>query len=222
MRHPEVILVPLLLLADYFLTLIGAKAASGKYGQHFRTAHYELNPVWQQAVAQRKWFNPRQLSLVAVISAGFYYLTFALSDDWFAGLVGLYFGIFGSVIGRHISNLLTFRYFENHPDEVQGEVRLAHSLTLALSQVQFSLVLIPLLLLSLTTGEPTVLGAACGVGMLIALHAIWLSKSRRAIRSPHRDTTFESPRPRICPRCGTDLSAALDAFCPECRQSLHD
>ena len=66
MLHPEMILVPVLLLADYFLTIQGANAAAGKYSQHFRVRHYQLNPLWQQAIARRKWFNPRHLLLVVV------------------------------------------------------------------------------------------------------------------------------------------------------------
>jgi hypothetical protein len=61
MRHPEVFLVPVLLLLDYFLTVGGSKLAARKYSQHFKFEHYEMNPLWQKTISQGKWLNPKHL-----------------------------------------------------------------------------------------------------------------------------------------------------------------
>ena len=68
MKHPEVILVPAFMLADYFLTLAGAVLRDRKYSDHFKTEHYEMNPLWQKDVARKKWLNPRHIVLVVVVS----------------------------------------------------------------------------------------------------------------------------------------------------------
>src|SRR3954471_18182323 len=60
-RHPEFLLVPVLMISDYLLTIAGARLRADVYGRHFRTQHYELNPAWQSAVAKLRWFNPRHL-----------------------------------------------------------------------------------------------------------------------------------------------------------------
>src|ERR1700752_3744988 len=69
MRHPGFLLLPLLMLSDYLLTIAGARLRLETYERHFRTEHYELNPIWQQAVAKLRWFNPRHLLLTIVLTA---------------------------------------------------------------------------------------------------------------------------------------------------------
>jgi hypothetical protein len=183
MRHPEIVLIPLMLLSDYFLTLAGARAAAEKHRLHFRLEHYELNPIWQESVAKLKWFNPRHLVLVALVTAMFLYLEISeLPDALMAGLIGVYFGAHGSVIGKHLSNLILFRRLKKHPDEIRGEVFMAHSLVLSMSQSQYLGVLTPLLLLALFTHHPMVIGAACGTGLLFAVHGLWGARARRAAR----------------------------------------
>ena len=49
MHHPELLLLPILMFADYFLTVLGAIHAEKKHSQHIRSEHYELNPAWQKA-----------------------------------------------------------------------------------------------------------------------------------------------------------------------------
>jgi len=50
MRHPEVFLIPLLLLLDYVLTVGGSKMAARKYSQHFKFEHYERGCYESQSV----------------------------------------------------------------------------------------------------------------------------------------------------------------------------
>lgn len=47
MKHPEVLILPVLMIADYYLTILGSILYSQGYGKHIRFEHYELNPVWQ-------------------------------------------------------------------------------------------------------------------------------------------------------------------------------
>src|SRR5262245_55141128 len=104
MQHPESLIIPLLMLVDYFLTLVGARLAEEKYLLHFRIATYELNPIWQKSVQERRWFNPRHLVLVALVT-----ILLLLGDSqadvlgqFFSFLVGILLGAFGSVVGLHI------------------------------------------------------------------------------------------------------------------------
>ncbi|HCE45746.1 MAG TPA: hypothetical protein DET40_19560 [Lentisphaeria bacterium] len=58
MKHQEVLLLPMPMFSDYFLTLLGAVMKDKKYCEHLKTQHYELNPVWQVNIAQKKYsFN---------------------------------------------------------------------------------------------------------------------------------------------------------------------
>ncbi len=75
MRHPEALLLPIMMLADYFLTVAGAILREKGYSLHFRDPHYELNPVWQKHIAEKKWLNPRHALLTIALSAMLILLT---------------------------------------------------------------------------------------------------------------------------------------------------
>ena len=112
MKYPELFLVPILMFVDYFLTLAGAVLKDKKYGEHFKLEHYELNPVWQRDIAQRKWFNPRQILLVVLVSAVIIALMEfgQVPETFIQGLMGCLLVSLGMITGRHLANLMTFRY----------------------------------------------------------------------------------------------------------------
>jgi hypothetical protein len=67
MRYPEVLLAHLLMVSDYYLTLLGAYLAEHSYRRRFKIAHYELNPLWQNAIVGRRWINLRHLTGVVLV-----------------------------------------------------------------------------------------------------------------------------------------------------------
>src|SRR5690242_2440703 len=71
MKHPQILLLPLLMFADYFLTVLGAVLRDKGYSNHFKLEHYELNPVWQKSIRQKRWVNPRHILLTLFVSFGF-------------------------------------------------------------------------------------------------------------------------------------------------------
>jgi hypothetical protein len=110
MNHPEVFIIPVMMLADHFLTVWGAILSEKKYRQHFKIEHYELNPLWQKNIASKKWFNPRHLIMVAIITL----FCFLWSTGWkdpdmvAEGLFGFLTVLFGSIIGGHLANIFIF------------------------------------------------------------------------------------------------------------------
>jgi hypothetical protein len=67
MEKYKFFLIPLLMLSDYFLTVVEARMAAKKYRQHFNFPDYELNPAFQKQIAQKRWFSPRHLTAVAIV-----------------------------------------------------------------------------------------------------------------------------------------------------------
>lgn len=182
MRYPEIWLVPLLMLADWYLTILGAQKAGEKYHQHFKRVHYELNPLWQSAVRQRRWFNPRHLLAVVFVTFALIGLD-ALSytvEPLVQVMLGAVLTILGTIVATHISNLLLFQYFAANPEEVAGEVRMAHLLVLRMSQLHLLVVLLPLLMLSLITRNAYLVGGSIGLAGLVVMHEIWRMRARRS------------------------------------------
>ena len=144
------LLVPLLMLSDYLLTIAGARLRTSAYASHFRTRHYELNPLWQNAVARMRWLNGRHLFATAVLSGVLIGMAETLRDvDEFVALVeGGMIGALGSVNGRHLSNLAIFRYAKRHPDSIEGTVTMSHEFVLWISTFQMLGLLVPALLVA--------------------------------------------------------------------------
>lgn len=171
----------MLLCADYFLTVLGAKVRERVYALHFKTEHYELNPTWQKTIARKQWFNPRHI-LVTLLSTGLLagLLEWGACPPAFAeGVPGCVFIMFGTIIGRHVNNLLLFRRVARQPPELAGQITLTYALTLSMSLYQTIGIAIPLLLLALFSPTPFVLGGLCGVLALIVTHLRWLWRLRR-------------------------------------------
>ncbi|MBP7176915.1 MAG: hypothetical protein KBA53_11975 [Thermoclostridium sp.] len=112
-----VVIIPLFMMADYYLTLLGEKL-SKEYRKHYVVKEYEVNPLWQKDVNQRKWFNPKQLVLVAVFTALFYFfIRYLYAEDYLLMqlLIGMITAPYVIILGRHLSNLLLFIYIRKNP-----------------------------------------------------------------------------------------------------------
>lgn len=176
MKHPEIGLLPILMFSDYFLTVLGAIQKDKKYSDHFKGQQYELNPVWQHQVMQRKWLNSRHILLTVLVSGTLaLLLEFGRFPDYVAeGLFGCLFVCFGMIIGRHLANLMVFRYFNRRPDEISGQIIMAPSLLLSISTYQYLVAAIPLVFVAVFAPTPFALGGLIGAGLLFVAHFRWI------------------------------------------------
>jgi hypothetical protein len=176
MNSPVILAVPVLMLLDYVLTILGAKASLGVYRQHYKVPHYELNPLWQKSVQQLRWFNSRHFIVVCALTA----LLFLLDRNQyeFDLLVGMLIGAYGAICGRHLTNLLLFHYLNRHPAEIEGQVHLTQQLALKMSLFN-TLGLVPLLgLITVLVPQPWTIGALLGVLVVALSHLVWARKSK--------------------------------------------
>jgi hypothetical protein len=184
MKHPEFLLLPVAMIADYVLTIAGARLREGGHSEHFKTEHYELNPLWQKTVTRKRWLNPRHLVLTLALSTVLIASVEALPADMalVKFLAGTMIGIQGSVIGRHLCNLATFLYVRRHPDAIAGAVTLRHEFVLWLSIFQHGSLLFVSAVIAIYVPEPAVLGVFAGVAMIALIHLIWIVRFRRLAR----------------------------------------
>jgi hypothetical protein len=186
MKHPEALLIPVLMLLDYFLTLAGSIQQEKVYGKHFRVQHYEMNPLWQKTIAKKKWFNLRHLVLTAFVSAYVVWLTNGVNaeEEASVGLLGCLIGVFSLLVGRHISNLLIFGYLIQRPNAVVGHIEMSHQLVLAISTFQTIGIFIILIPVAYFSRAAFAYGAAAGVLIMIFAHAIWIIHAKRKEAKP--------------------------------------
>lgn len=189
MNHPEFTLIPVFMFADYFLTLAGAILKDKKYGNHFKAEHYELNPIWQKQVAQKKWFNPKHIVLTVVLSSLLILLTEygVMPEPFIQGIWGCLLALYGMIIGRHLSNLMIFGYMIRKPNEIHGQVTMTHSLLLSMSLFQYLVAFVPLSLITIFSPNPFVFGASIGIVLLIVIHLKWIWTHRKQMRASNKE-----------------------------------
>lgn len=182
MNHPELFAVPVLMLADYVLTIWGAKSSAIVYRSHFSTPSYELNPLWRKSVDELRWFNPRHAALVVLVTVGLVFFDLAdMEPDSVVELpLGLLFGAFGSVCGRHLGNLLLFRYLNRHPDQISGQVQLSMKLVLKMSQFTLVGMILPFVILAILVPSAYSIGMLLGVLVIFFAHFFWGRKAESA------------------------------------------
>jgi hypothetical protein len=176
MKYPETLILPILMFADYFLTVLGAIEQEKKYAHHFKMENYELNPIWQSDIAKKRWFNPRFLVLAIVVAGSLIYLFEASNrsrgETYF--FLGVVFGIYGVILGRHFCNLLIFIFVKNNPKILSGEVVLSKKFILYLSAYQLLIVLIPTAFIAFFSLNEFALGGVVGILVLLGIHVIWI------------------------------------------------
>jgi hypothetical protein len=198
MQHPEILLIPLLLLADYFLTIAGALLYKRGYGKHVRYENYELNPMWQRSVNAVRWFNPRHLLITAVVTLLLIFWSKAVAPadeaayDFVIGLVATAYLI---IVGRHFGNILIFLHAIKHPDDLSGEARLRHRAGLKASQSQLWQVFLPLSFIALYERTAFLTGCLCAPVLLTINHLVWARKYQRRLQKTLSVQKAEEPPP---------------------------
>lgn len=175
------------------------------YAQHIQTPSYELNPLWQAAVAKLRWLNWRHFLLTVLVGAGVIYVFESpyVSDSEADLFFGCILTVLGVINGRHIANLAVFFYVRRHPGQLQGQVTMSQELSLWISLCHAAPVLLPIGLLLMPVPTPFVvfaqsstsltatvrmvpavriLSAVAGVIAYILIHLVWLrwNRSRQA------------------------------------------
>ena len=176
MDYPAILLIPVLMLADYYLTLVGYVLYEKKYAEHFNIDHYELNPVWQNVITKKKWFSPRHLIGTILFTI---LLVYALEfDDKPEILVEFLLGFFlvgsGILIGNHFNNILMLWHVIRKPEVVSEQISLDHGYSLSRSMYKYVGVLVPLLIISLFTPSYFVIGGTLSCALQMVVHLVWM------------------------------------------------
>lgn len=173
-----------MMLLDYFLTVWGSILSGKKHSQHFKMEHYELNPVWQKSIAHRKWFNPKHLGIVTIVTVFCFLWSVAWTgeDHSAEGMFGFVTIFFGSIIGQHLSNICIFHYLFHHGECISGEVTMSHLLALNTARFRGLVLFLPLLLIAIFSPSPFVVGGVCSQIVSFFLNWIWIAKTKAQLR----------------------------------------
>jgi hypothetical protein len=87
---------------------------------------------------------------------------------------------FGMIVGRHLSNILIFRRFARRPEEVSGQVVMAHSLVLSISTFHYLVVAVPVAMIAVFCPTPFTIGGAVAAVSVFYVHYVWILRHKRA------------------------------------------
>lgn len=198
MKHPEMLLLPVLMLCDYYLTVVGFVLYRKGYRNRVKIDQYELNPLWQASISKVRWFNPRHLAIVALVTGAVFFLVEYIDSppETVAFLFGVVFMASAVLVSRHIANILFFTYAIRHPEQFSGEVHIGHEMTLKTSQCHVLAALLPLILIAVFVPSPFVIGSVVSVLMLLLVHSLWLRKYRRKKAKEQAAASAQEPPKR--------------------------
>ena len=177
-----VLVLPLFMLADYYLTLLGERL-SKEYREHYVLKEYEVNPLWQGDVKKQKWFNPKQLSLVVVFTGIFYFFIQYLYENDFSLLqfmMGAITAPYAIILGRHLSNLLLFIYIRKNPATLEGKVIIPSTYMLVTSRIMVVPGIFMYIVIYAFTQHNFVLGGVVGNMILYSMHLSGPGKHEKA------------------------------------------
>ncbi len=179
MRLIAIISIPVLMLADYYLTLLGKKLRDNVYTQHISSEQYELNPAWQKDINKFKLFNYKHLLAVILITGYLFFAEKLLRDDWFFAIYGAISTIYVYILMRHFQNILIYRFANKNPDMLSGKAVIGHIFSLKISQYNILMTAIMLIFVFAWTGSWFVLGSVSGLLLFSITQLRWINAYKR-------------------------------------------
>jgi hypothetical protein len=165
---------------DYAFTFKAAKIYKAGAGKHFGFAGgYELNPFFQNDIAQLRRFSFRFFLLLLLVSGLLLILHSTGFREYFAFVWGLMICLQLTVHFRHLRNLAVF-YYAKDSKGVNGRIEYEHWLSLRLSSIELLCFSVFYLFLFLLWGNLFVLGGATGC-LVLALRNLFDSRRSRAL-----------------------------------------
>lgn len=179
MQYSEIFIIPVLMICDYYLTLMSNKLRFDGYSNYFDVKNYELNPVWVKDINKHRIVNLKHLSLVFFATLFLFYMYKTENNtNYYKFLYGAILTNFILVNSRHIANILLFKYIKNNPTALNGKVTLSERYVYTLSAIQYFSVAITILPLAVLTRSFYVFGAFVGCLFITFVQVFWYRKKK--------------------------------------------
>jgi len=180
-----ILIIPLLMILDYYLTLWGALLRMCTFGKHIVIQSYELNPIFQRAINNFKIINMQHLVFVLIVTTLFLIINHlnGLATSFGSALVGYFIITYATINARHCANIFTFWYACKHPESMSGIVMLNDKMSITMSMNTLMLSLFPVASIAIATFSSFAFGGTIGIILLIAQHAYWRSKYTKELNA---------------------------------------
>lgn len=182
------IIAAILMILDMKLTQKGYAVAQEGYNDHFETPHYEMNPRYQELIHDQKDLPKRtylaRISiagalgvLVYIIRLPFFNETRAISEKIIEFVVGGFLLLYLMINLNHLTNLYTFRYIRNHPEAIEGSLKMNEKYSYATTRRNYFNFIIIWIVVYILTGRLFFFGGVVEQIILIFFSYRWEEKS---------------------------------------------
>lgn len=181
MEHYVIFLLPLLMIADYYLTLFGASMYKKAYGNYLVVENFEINPIWQESVNKPEKFDFRYPLMSIVFTALFIAIdTYdVINDNIFQGILGYYIVLYSVINAGHLDRIFLFKYAYTHPGLLKGKVFISYEMSVKMSQYRLVFLFIPLSIIAFYTKSYFAWGGALSVIGAYLTHSGWIKWHRQ-------------------------------------------
>jgi len=185
MKHPEVFLITILMLLDYYMTVLNNIKREKKASEFFKYEYFELNPIFQKAVSKNQWFNLHHLILTLLVTGLIVIFSELFKIDDFIVKIAISYLIvtFGMMVGRHLYNFFSNNYIEKEPNSLSGQLSFTHQYTLHDSMYMNFQVAIPIILIGILIPHPYVIGGILSIFSQTIVHISWIRKHHKQVDS---------------------------------------
>ena len=181
-----IIVIPILIIADYYLSLLGHILYKQGYAQKLVLPSY-YNPAWQQAIEKRQWFNDSLLINTALITTVILGLTFlfpllGVPNVVLTFLFGFLIMMYVVINSHHISDILAFYYVKKHRGAFTGHASLDSAFSIAIPgyfYLGFSLIA---LIINLWSPSAFSIGGFFGIFCAFLIRMHW-SRNKKGLNS---------------------------------------
>lgn len=156
---------------DAWLAVRSARLRAGTYAQQVQVDDKGVNQRLQELSSGKMLFSLRRIALIIIAFAGCYYIAeMAYRPELLAFLMGFIFGMYAIILGRHLFNILFFRYLNRHPEAMEGSLRYSSAATHFIGGLDLVRTLPIVVLVVLWMPGPSTYGIAFGFVVLWLLH----------------------------------------------------
>jgi hypothetical protein len=190
-----VFLTPVLMLTDYFLTLVGKKYRERI--PYFQSETYELNPEFRNAIDRGEKINYRHLTYTVILTLASYAIYKNGDSNFLEAFTGLIITTYGVVNARHIGNILLFRFTIKNAGEIKGVIHTSHLYNLKNSLFQTVGLATVFLLLALLKPIPLLFGALASQVAFVIHQLLWIDKHCNARTTTGTSWTNDKPTVQV-------------------------
>ncbi len=148
----------LLMLSDYFLTLLQEKERKDHYSKHYQSYPIntiEGNPAFQESVSKLQIINPRHLIATVIIGVGVPISLIFIPADFKEIFLGFIWGIYLIVCYQHLSNLIGYRISRKG---IHGILYMHQRTGYMIQSGRYTSIIIFLFILSILSGSQIIYG----------------------------------------------------------------